>query len=231
MRSAEVGLGIQGSNINWTIPIVTTEGTRRGPAPSSKARLLMLTSLWQMFVWAVLRRLGYRDPTVCFRNLVPEFICLSDGEKQALQCLALKVLQSLTSSFWKTENYKQLNNLLPNKVCLKEDGIHILLTVLHFFSFCHSPPIKQEVWCKQQTKSKHQAEPLTGCFLWPMVLNLYFPGKCNFTEHLLNQRNMELSAVKWLICQGDNSGNVISISKAGSTFSIHEDFDGLCEIK
>lgn len=42
---------------------------------------------------------------------------------------------------------------------------------------------------------------------------------------------MDPSTAKWLICQGDNSGNVISISKADSTFSVHEDFDGLCETK
>lgn len=64
-----------------------------------------------------------------------------------------------------------------------------------------------------------------------MVLSIYFPRKSNFTKDIVNQRNMDPSPVKWLICQVDNSGNVISISKADSIFSIHEDFDGLCEIK
>lgn len=44
-------------------------------------------------------------------------------------------------------------------------------------------------------------------------------------------KNCELLAVQWLIYHRNNRSNGISIRESDSTFSIHEDFIGLCAIK
>lgn len=148
----------------------TTEGTGRGDLVQLPASNPFLAGLSEQSLGPWLQR-------SCSLSLQPcSCACLSDGEKQSLQCLAARECPNLAFSLGaslknllQSLSWKKTNNLLPNEVCLKEDELHVLLTVSPIlFSFCHSflPPVmKQEVWYKEQTKSKQQAQPQTGCSL------------------------------------------------------------------
>lgn len=71
------------------------------------------------------------------------------------------------------QKWKQINCLLPDKMCFNDDEFHTLLIALpNVFWHLFLPPIpKEEVWYNQQPKRKQQLQFLTEC---PLFLSTVF---------------------------------------------------------